>query len=127
MALPCPKCGGTKTESVRASLLYWLAEAFGYRLRTCGRCRSYRLFKRGASRGSHSPQHGAEETSQPDPAPQETATATAPQPAVDTGGSSPPQEEPRQGGRHACPRCGSKDYRRSHRSWWERRRGSPPM
>src|SRR5204863_8311069 len=97
MALPCPKCGGTKTESVRASLLYWLAEAFGYRLRTCGRCRSYRLFKRGASRGTQSPQHDAEETYQPDPTTQKTATATETQPAVNNGGSSPPKEKPQQG------------------------------
>ena len=126
MATSCPKCGGTKTESVRAGLLYWLANAFGYRLRLCGRCRSYRLFRRGGeSHGSRSREPQEEQPSQAQPTATATAAAEA-QAAPAASGSNPSQEQPRER-TYSCPRCGSKDYRRSRRRWLERRQGSPPM
>jgi len=127
MATACPKCGGTKTESVRAGLLYWLASAFGYRLRLCGRCRSYRFFRRGGeNHGSRSREQPEEQTSETQPAAATTTTAAEPEAAPAASESSPSQEQSRER-THSCPRCGSKDYRRSRRRWLERRKGSPPM
>ena len=122
MATSCPKCGGTKTESVGAGLLYWLASAFGYRLRMCGRCRSYRFFRRsGESRGARSPEPPAEQSQ-----PVAAAAADDPQPAPAASESSPSEEQSPER-THSCPHCGGKDYRRSRRRWLERRKGSPPM
>jgi hypothetical protein len=127
MPSPCPKCGGMKIEPAESGLLYWLAGVFGYRLRVCGRCRGYRLLPARGERRSRSSRRGdgesepaAEAGSAENAAPAKAEAATSP-PGPAEGSESSGEEG------QACPWCGSHDYRRSHRTWWERRRGSPPM
>lgn len=124
MPAPCPKCGGIKIEPGEPGLLYWLAEFFGYRLRICGRCRGYRLFKiseQRRSRSTHRPHTQTSRESEP-----EAAENAAP---ADQAAANPPTaaDARRKGNLDLCPWCGSAEIRRSHRTWWERRRGKPPM
>ncbi len=46
MASPCPRCGTTKTESVRHGFIYNTPWNMGYHLRRCSFCNRWRLFKR---------------------------------------------------------------------------------
>lgn len=132
MPSPCPKCGGTKVEPADSRLFHWLADVFGYRLRVCGRCRGYRLFRAHGSRGSRS-SHTLSE--QPLEGMLETATATASMGTTAVAEAEPPIDqrsadhfEPESNGDgQICPSCGSHDCRRSHRTWWERHRNAPPM
>jgi len=130
MPSPCPKCGGTKVEPVDSRLFHWLADVFGYRLRMCGRCRGYRLFR---ARGPRSSQSSA--VSQ-EPSPESMLdTSSAPAGNVAVAEASPGSDQvlddhgkPAPNGHgQVCPSCGSHDCRRSHRTWWERRRNAPPM
>ncbi|HLW78042.1 MAG TPA: hypothetical protein VKU44_00445 [Terriglobia bacterium] len=127
MPSPCPKCGGVKIEPADAGLLYWLAEVLGYRLRICGRCRGYRLFRiREPRRSRSSHRHEADTIRSSDLPPADSAAAVA----LAGASPDPPAQAHAEGitGRlRLCPWCGSQDLRRSHRTWWERRRGKPPM
>src|ERR1017187_1818671 len=46
MASPCPRCGTTKTESVRHGFIHDTLWKMGYHLRRCSFCNRRRLFKR---------------------------------------------------------------------------------
>ena len=46
MASPCPRCGTTKTESVRHGFIHDKLWNMGYHLRRCSFCNRWRLFKR---------------------------------------------------------------------------------
>lgn len=90
-APPCRKCGSTKTGSASHGFLYNLARFFGYRLRMCGGCRRLRLVSR-----SHEPE------------PEVIRSAPLKMPTSTSSGNSP-----------ACPYCGSDDFRRSRRRWFD--------
>src|SRR5437762_3487695 len=66
MASPCPRCGATKTGHVKRGLARWLLEQFGFRLRICGGCRRYRIFRftRAAKDGgsNHDSSHAVPDT-----------------------------------------------------------------
>jgi hypothetical protein len=113
MAKPCPHCGAEKTESVPHGFLYAIAKVFGYRLRACSRCRRLRLLPRqGERREASEVDVVASEPRAADASPRSGRTNDA--------DSQPPAAD-------ACPHCGSKDYRRSRRLWWERLIGRGPM
>jgi hypothetical protein len=46
MISPCPRCGATRTDSVRHGVMYRLVWIFGYRLQQCSRCRLPRFIRR---------------------------------------------------------------------------------
>lgn len=100
MATPCRKCRATKTEPVRHGWRYNLARRFGYRLRTCSRCRRYRLVP----------------LSQSADLPNDEQLEHLADDELESGPTGP-----------VCPRCGKSDYRRSRRRWWERLLRRPPM
>jgi hypothetical protein len=90
-APPCRRCGSTKTGSARHGFLYNIAHLLGYRLRLCGGCRRLRLVAR-------------------TPAAEPEVIRTT---EVKTLTSTPPNNSP------ACPYCGSTDFRRSRRRWYD--------
>lgn len=96
---PCRRCGSTKTGSARHGFLYQVAQLFGYRLRLCGGCRRLRLVPR-AQQGE----------------PEVIRTTEEATPAM-----SPPNNSP------ACPYCGSSDFRRSRRRWFDHLRRRSKM
>jgi len=116
MALPCRKCGATKTEPVRRGTVYKIAWALGYRLRQCSRCRKLRLIRRQDDKSPDSSKlredtaavaqigeekgaaKTAKENTQPKVAPQVT-----------------PADSSRRGMR-CCPDCGSTKYHRTKRT-----------
>src|SRR5580698_2316370 len=102
MAVPCRKCGATKTEPVRPGLRHKLARRFGYELRKCARCRKLRLIHRGPRK---TPASGE-------------VTESAP-------AAAPLLRDP--DGFHGCPRCGEKHFHRSQRNWLERVLRRPAM
>ena len=141
MATPCPRCGATKTESVHHGFIYDTVRLFGYHLRRCSGCNRRRLFKHGRAhrRGPEDMtveelrerfnQQIAAASRKPAPVPVTPAGETVPDSSPDPhvlgtqpSGSSArvsgvldPMEEYR-----LCPRCGSSDYHRSRRRWYER-------
>ncbi len=95
---PCQKCGETKTETVEHGLLYSLARMSGYRLRMCSRCRHLRLIPR----HPEAPHHIATGS----------ADGSRSEGCFNSG---------------VCPRCGSKNFRRSRRRWYEQVLRRSPM
>src|SRR6266699_338048 len=89
---PCRKCAATKTGSVRRGLLSKVVRTFGYRLRACGGCHRLRLVRR-----------------QPEGEPETIRQPVSKLPF-------PPRAKNTVG----CPYCGSTDFRRSHRRWYDR-------
>lgn len=138
MAMACPKCGETTTDRIGHGFLYGLATVLGYSLRRCGNCRRYRLVRRlGSGPHRYGPSDDeyarvavtpAAAMAPPDLPSNGNSPATG---AVAAGSScaSPTQESERRPHQytHPCPRCGSREYRRSHRTWLERRRGIRAM
>jgi len=96
---PCRKCGATKTGSVRRGLLSKVVRTFGYRLRACGGCHRLRLVRR-----------------QPEGEPETIRQPVSKLPF-------PPRAKNTVG----CPYCGSTDFRRSHRRWYDRLMKRPKM
>ncbi len=141
MATPCPRCGATKTESVRHGLIYETLWKMGLHLRRCSFCNRRRLFKR-VDRNRPHPDDMTQEQLQeyynrkiaeaggvvskpyqaPSPhtisgppeveSPQEdSATDASVGVAVTTEESEP---------RYSCPKCGGGLIRRSRRKFYER-------
>ena len=146
MASPCPRCGATKTGHVKRGLARWLLEQFGFRLRICGGCRRYRIFRftRAAKDGgsNHDSSHAVPDTvnhEERKPPTQQSSQSSGGELSDDPASGDPASEAQasavsatsesvRQGAApRACPECGSTNYRRSRRTSWERARGVPPM
>jgi len=126
MALPCPKCGGTKTDPVKHGLKYNLAWAFGYRLQQCSRCRTSRYMPKYLGRSSNSSRLGKEPRSSLGFAGDEGDLGSAearPWPSGDQGTAADPRkrELPR------CPACGSRNFHRTKRTIIERLLQRPRM
>lgn len=122
MPKPCPRCGATRTDSVRHGVLYWGAWALGYRLRECSRCRFPRLFGRhnqdkpeseaAFTAEDTSPKVGTAEQKMQEPVMAEQ------QPRPDA--PAEPKPTPVVRDPYCCPHCGSTFYRRSRRTLLER-------
>ncbi len=148
MPAPCPRCGATKTERIRAGVRYELARLLGYELNQCAGCRRLRFLRRHARRRENVPANSAPATRRAgrSSAQEERAENRAPEGTPVTasiaGGAAQDASGPLVADRetphtHArrndsdglsgCPRCGSKRYRRSRRRWLERVMGRAPM
>ena len=148
MATPCPRCGNTKTESVRHGFIYYRLWNMGYHLRRCSHCNRKRLFKRHDLSQPHPDDLTTEELKEhfdrkiaqskglPYTPPQgkgEEMAASSPeesqeldaQPESTSVGVSEPSAEDED--YHLCPKCGSGVYRRSRRRWHERLLRRPRM
>jgi len=126
MISPCPKCGGTKTDPVPHDFKYNLAQAFGYRLQRCSRCRAARFIhihrenSLGASLALEETGSSAwlvEENQSPG------TPETRPGPGKDqlTAADSSDCNVPH------CPDCGSTSYHRTRRTTAEKVLRRPPM
>jgi len=147
-ARSCPRCGESKTESVRHGVIYNTLWRMGYHLRRCSRCNRLRLFKR-TSRTRQHPYEMTREELQVEfnrkiakasrrtfAAPETPVTQVSPIPEqaeseakYQTKGTSAVFEEAPTGaasGRY-CPYCGSWVFRRSKRRFLERLFGRPRM
>lgn len=145
----CPRCGHTKTESVRHGFVYNTLWDMGYHLRRCSFCNRKRVFKRDRSR-PHPNDLTAEELTEsfnrkiarasgrPYATPYKGVTGTM----ASNNTSDGPQEPAAQAARSAvaveeaasevedyrlCPKCGSTAYRRSRRRWYEKLIKRPRM
>ena len=144
MVTPCPRCGHTKTESVRHGFIYNKLWDMGYHLRRCSFCERLRIFKRSRNQ-RHPDDWTAEELTAHFN--RKIAEAKGKLPVVVKGyaetmnPNSTEKPGERGAGRNAvavdvaeetddyrlCPRCGSTIYRRSRRRWWEKLIGRPRM
>ncbi len=146
MSSPCPRCGANKTKSVRHGIIYNTAWKIGYHMRRCSYCNRYRFIRMGGRNHPH-PNDMTMEQLQESFNRQIVAAggslpANSPKPgenmAFDSGkeagsqGAGPstsplnPTEERIEEDRpRSCPKCGSHNFRRSRRRWYERllRRG----
>lgn len=148
MASPCPRCGATKTESVRHGLIYGVFWKMGYHMRRCSFCNRRRLFKRAGGDRPHPDEMTREQLQEqydrriaevggtmptdPVPAdpeidspPAEEAVAAAPPESVASVSVAEPMEEVDEF--DCCPRCGSPLFRRSRRTFFERFLKRPRM
>jgi predicted RNA-binding Zn-ribbon protein involved in translation (DUF1610 family) len=148
MANPCPRCGTTKTESVRHGFIHDTLWNLGFHLRRCSFCNRRRLFKR-ADRTRPHPDDMTWEELQERFDRKIAEVSTKPFAASETMGGNMAfnsSEESRGHGAqpsrssigveewtdgvedfHSCPKCGSTHYRRSHRRWYERLVRRPKM
>jgi DNA-directed RNA polymerase subunit RPC12/RpoP len=141
MASPCPRCGATKTESVRHGLIYDTLWKFGYHLRCCSSCKRWRLFKQRDPTQRHPDDMTLEELRERYDRKLKEAARKASLASEKPGGkmASDSSEESRgSGGQPSkssvrakgagddfveyrlCPKCGSTHYHRSRRRWYER-------
>lgn len=148
MASPCPRCGATKTKSVRHGLIYNTVWKMGYHLRRCSFCGRRRLFKRAHRSGPHPDdmtyEHLQEhydrkiaESSRWAPAEPKTlapemafefAQASTGRGTLETATSiSVAEPGDAVDDDHYCPECGSTSYRRSRRRFYERLLRRPRM
>ena len=148
MEKPCPRCGATKTESVRHGFIYDTAWKMGYHMRRCSDCNRWRFLRRGSRDGPHPNDMTLEQLQ--DSFNRKIAAAGGNPSAVSEryGGNviSDPSEksrvddtQPRTSSARAavatdevedyrfCPECGSTSFRRSRRRWWERLMRRPRM
>jgi hypothetical protein len=150
MASSCPRCGDRRADPLRGSMWYNVFKAFGYRLAECGRCRRKRLFardKQGERRRERQSQSSSEvqgvtgtagniETGKPFAADGESAQQT--QPPMGAEAASMPSSikdvvegaakaEDQKHSLYSCPTCGSRDCRRSRRTFWEHLLGRGKM
>jgi hypothetical protein len=131
---PCPRCGSTRTDSVDHGLVYALVWKCGYRLRRCSRCRSPRFIPRhirvdGQIAASHADvsSPGGPPPTTPESPPRMRRGIEGVDGAVAAATREPLQSqademvEPAKPARDpkSCPRCGSKHYHRSRRSFFE--------
>src|SRR5690348_1487209 len=118
MASPCQKCGATKTGHAKPGLMRWLFEKLGFRLRVCGGCRRYRIFRdtrtesgssdessRGVDQPTASVQPASDDLRAQPASSQSVAALTVPDTTSESAGSALTPL--------ACPECGSTNYRRS--------------
>ena len=147
MASHCPRCGATKTESVRHGLLYNLLWKMGYHLRRCSSCNRRRIFKRGDPTRTHPNNMSFEQLEADfnrkvaDAGGRTSATRVAASPeaaserargfvgqatqhsaAEDTSVATEKVDEDA-----GCPKCGSTHYGRSRRTFLERLLKRPRM
>jgi len=147
MASPCPRCGTTKTESVRHGFIHNTLWNMGYHLRRCSYCNRRRIFKRGDPARHHPDDMTAEElrerfnrkvaealekTSETPESTGETMTPDSAQESLKPGeareSSVGVAEAPDEGDDYRlCPKCGSTVYRRSRRRWYEHLMKRPRM
>ncbi|MGO8815194.1 MAG: hypothetical protein ACLQVG_11130 [Terriglobia bacterium] len=145
MADPCPRCGTTKTESVRHGFLYTRLWNMGYHLRRCSFCNRKRIFKRHDRNRPHPDDLTAEELTEHfnrkiAEAKGQTYVAVKRENVANSSEESQllgtqPQRMPVSVAEateeiddyRLCPNCGSSNYRRSHRRWYEKLLKSPRM
>jgi len=99
--------------------MYKLAKSLGYRLRKCARCRRPRLLP---SQPKPAREKGTEPAELEGP-----AKSAETDELIDLPEAADSEEEAGAKDPDSCPRCGSKDYRRSRRRSYERLIGRPPM
>jgi hypothetical protein len=134
MATPCPRCGTTKTESVRHGFIYHRLWEMGYHLRRCSFCNRKRLFKRADRTQPH-----------PDDMTAEQLTEEFNRKIAESKGQAYGAAERHRGNMASkssasvaevvgeiddyrlCPKCGSTVYRRSRRRWYEKMLKRPRM
>jgi hypothetical protein len=148
MSVPCPRCGTTKTESVRRGFIHDTLWNMGYHLRVCSFCNRWRVFKRLDPSQPHPDDMTTEQLREifnqkiaeslrkdsGEPEPSEGNMAVEPaeespdieiQPTESSiGVAEAPVEDEEYG---YCPKCGGMNYRRSRRRWWERMMNRPRM
>ena len=145
MATPCPRCGTTKTESVRHGFLYTRLWNIGYHLRRCSFCNRKRIFKRHDRNRPHPDDLTAEELTEHFNRKiaeskgrtlvvvKEQNMASSAEESHGLGSqqqrSSVSVAEPTEeiDDYRLCPECGSTAYHRSHRRWYEKLLKSPRM
>jgi hypothetical protein len=148
MATPCPRCGTTKTESVRHGLIYEFLWNRGYHLRRCSFCNRRRIFKRVDRDRPHPDDMTVDELQEQfnrKIAEASGKTSAAPESnggkmasasskgaheleARPNGPSIGVTEEADEfEGYRLCPNCASPLFRRSHRRWYERLLNRPKM
>jgi hypothetical protein len=150
VATPCPRCGTTKTESVRHGFIYKTLWDMGYHLRRCSFCNRRRLLKRNPNR-PHPNDMSPEELSEsfnrqiarasgkryapPNKGVEQTMTSTSNSSEVPHGDGAPESPTTTAVAEAAgevqeyrlCPRCGSIRFRRSRRRWYEKLIRRPKM
>jgi hypothetical protein len=141
MASPCPRCGNTKTESVHHGFIYDTLWMFGYHLRRCSFCKRWRLFKQRGPTQPHPDNMTVDELRERFNRKLAEAARKA-SPASETlegemasdsseksrgPGDQPGRSSSRAAGAtdefeeyRLCPKCGSSNYHRSRRRWYER-------
>jgi len=148
MASPCPRCGHTKTESVRHGIIHNTLWDWGYHLRRCSFCDRWRLFKRTNLNERHPDEMTREELQEhfnrkvAESLRQSSANETMPEGSMATDSVEPSAEVRSQAGSSSvglaeetdevddyrlCPKCGSTIFRRSHRRWYEKLFKRPKM
>ena len=148
MASPCPRCGTTKTESIRHGFIHDMLWNRGYHLRRCSFCNRWRLFKRADPTRPHPDDMTVEELQERFNRKLAEAARKPSAASETTGGNmaSDSSEESRGLGARPnrssigvaeatdavedyglCPKCGSTVYRRSRRRWYERLVRRPRM
>lgn len=148
MASPCPRCGTTKTESIRHGFIHDMLWNRGYHLRRCSFCNRWRLFKRADPNERHPDDMTREELEEQfqrkiaQASGETPATLKTPGGNMDSGPLQPSGEHRPEASTssiglaeapdevdhyHLCPKCGSTIYRRSHRRWHERLLKRPKM
>ncbi|MGD0227641.1 MAG: hypothetical protein ABSF71_35445 [Terriglobia bacterium] len=148
MATPCPRCGTTKTESVRHGFIYNSLWNMGYHLRRCSFCNRKRIFKRHDRNRPHPDDWTAEELTEHfnrKIAESKGLTYIAVKGQGEIMASDSTEKSPALGAQsqkssigvaeateeiddyRLCPKCGSTAYHRSHRRWYEKLLGSPRM
>ena len=148
MASPCPRCGATKTESVRHGFIHDKLWNMGYHLRRCSSCHRRRLFKRAHPDQPHPDDMTVEELRESFERQIAKSLEKEHTDLKATGGkmASDSPEKARELGAQPigssigvavapaevedyrlCPKCGSTLYRRSRRRWYERLVRRPKM
>ena len=148
MASPCPRCGTTKTESLRHGFIHNMLWNRGYHLRRCSYCNRWRLFKRTDLTQRHPDDMTREELEEQfrrkiAAASEKTSTASkTPEGNMDSSSSEQSRELRAEASTpsiglaeatdevddyHLCPECGSTIYHRSRRRWYERLLKRPKM
>jgi hypothetical protein len=141
MASACPRCGATKSESVRHGLVYATLGMIGYRLRRCSSCQRWRVLSRRGTDDRNPYEMTAEElrerfnqeVAKTLKKPSTTAESAAnnmtvegpekpamPVPAPARSSRRKPESGGETDGYHICPICGSSNYHHSRRRWYER-------
>jgi len=148
MATPCPRCGATKTESVRHGFLYRTLWDRGYHLRRCSFCNRLRIFKRHDRTQPHPDDLTAEQLNEYFNRKIAQSRGEAYGPPGAQGNDVAPVFSPQVEGGEArqsaslsaaavatiegedyqlCPQCGGTVYRRSRRRWYEKLVNRPRM
>ncbi len=148
MSSPCPRCGATKTESVRHGFIYNTAWKMGYHMRRCSDCNRWRFMPLGSRKLPHPNEMTMEQLQEsfnrkvaaasgippanlPTPGENMAFSSSDESPSKGAGPSTTPIEKkveryeaelPR-----ACPKCESIQYHRSRRRWYERLLKRPKM